>query len=301
MSLYTLQGSLASAVANGGTFTVSYPSGTNKGDFLNAVKHGLVMSGVQLAHIDQFLVTPGTSNITITNRSGSTWAADSAYVLGLDLPGERDVRDENGKSPIKRAYSAKVTVVNLGAPITADADGIATAQAIAGAADATLNGVQVVDGVAVLDVPRNITAVSSGAGDTTQTITVTGLDEYGEDVVETIALNGTTPVAGKKAFKSVSEVAVSAALAGNLSVGFGDVLGLPLFVASSGQVIKELQDGASATAGTLVVGVTVAATATSGDVRGTYDPNAACDGSKCFTLFIVSGDPAYYGSSQYAG
>ena len=47
--------------------------------------------------------------------------------------------------------------------------------------------------------------------------------------------------------------------------------------------------GAAPTAGTIVAGVTTAggSTATTGDVRGTYDPNAACDGSKVFELILA--------------
>lgn len=294
MSVYTIQGTLAADVANGGTFTVSYPQGTNKGTFTGAVQHGLSIGGRDLVHFDQFLAAPGASNVTITNRSGSTWAAGGAFVLGLEVPGPRDVRDDNGKTPILRANSMRVVQVNLGAPIAAAANNIATSQAVGAAASFVLNGALLAGGKIVLDVARNVVA----AWTNTAVITVTGLDEYGNRVVESSASG--TSFAGKKAFKQILSVTSSASITG-ATVGIGDVLGLPLFVESSGLLLKELQDGAAPTAGTLVVADSAKATATTGDVRGTYDPNAACDGSRSFQLWLVESDPAYRGPAQFAG
>lgn len=293
MSRFTIQGTINSDVANGGTFTVTYPSGTNKGTFTGAVKHGLSIGGKDLVHFDQFLAAPGASNVTITNRSGSTWVAGLAYVLALEVPGERDVRDPNGKVPILRANSLRVVQVNLGAPITADADGISASQSVGVAGSFLLNGALLSGGKMVLDVPRNVV----GAWTNTSVITVTGLDEYGNRVVESSASG--TSMAGKKAFKEILSVTSSASITG-ATIGTGDVLGLPLFLESAGLVLKELQDGAAPTAGTVVVGDSAKATATTGDVRGTYDPNAACDGSKSFQLWVAYGDPAYRGPAQYS-
>jgi hypothetical protein len=110
-----------------------------------------------------------------------------------------------------------------------------------------------------------------------------------------------TSFTGKKAFKTVTRIAVSADVTA-ATVGTGDVLGLPAFLGQTGYVLKELQDGAAATAGTLVAGIQTAAgsTATTGDVLGTYDPNAACDGSKSFQLVVVMPD-TYAGIPQFAG
>ena len=50
--------------------------------------------------------------------------------------------------------------------------------------NASINGGQAVSGVAYLDVPRAVRVVSSGAGDTSQTITVYGTDYYGQAMRE---------------------------------------------------------------------------------------------------------------------
>jgi hypothetical protein len=75
-----------------------------------------------------------------------------------------------------------------------------------------------------------------------------------------------------------------------------------VFLAGAARVLGEMQDGAKATAGTTVTGdATVPATATTGDVRGTYDPNAAADGAKVFELICAIDDPSFRGVAQFAG
>jgi hypothetical protein len=71
-----------------------------------------------------------------------------------------------------------------------------------------------------------------------------------------------------------------------------------VFLPQVGAVLGELQDGAKATAGTIVAGVSSVATATTGDVRGTYTPNATPDASKAFQLIVALADPFDMGVSQ---
>jgi hypothetical protein len=79
------------------------------------------------------------------------------------------------------------------------------------------------------------------------------------------------------------------------------VLGLPVALPQKGLVVGEMEDGAAPTAGTLVAAVRSTATATTGDVRGTYDPNSAANGSKVFSLVATLPDPSDKGVTQYAG
>lgn len=158
-----------------------------------------------------------------------------------------------------------------------------------------VNGARASGGVATLDVPpRNVVAAWTNS----VVLTVTGTDAYGNVVFEKSA--SCTSFTGKKAFKTVTKVEASDDVT-NLTVDFGDVLGLPLFLPGTGNVVKELEDGAPATAGPLVAGATATPTATTGDVRGTYDPNSACNGSKAFALIVMLTDPQDTGRAQYAG
>lgn len=181
-------------------------------------------------------------------------------------------------------------------------NGIAQAQAVAAAGDLTLNGSLVTGGVAVLDVPRNVIIDGTDAGDTTQIATVYGTDVYGIAMSEAIAFNGTTAVAGTKAFKTVTRVAIDALMAGNAFVGTGDVLGLPYYVSTRNYVLTAW-DGAFVTTGTFAAGdATSPATTTTDDVRGTYLPPTATDASRRLTAYIYLSNPdtkaGLYGVTQ---
>ncbi len=307
----TVKGRLSAAVADAGTFTVSYPARPepaggvyNEGDFYKAMQHQLVMGQSVLAYPDDFDLTFGTANITVTNKSGASWTVDSDFILGLNQPGKAVFLSapQNGAKQVERAAKAQVVVINLGAPDTLDADGVCVSASITAAAGGTIGGALASGGVAVFDVPRNVVVTS--AGDETGTVfTITGTDEYGNVLVEDITGANAGAAAGKKAFKTVTAVDVDGDSTSTVTVGSGDVLGLPVMLPETKLVLAELQDGVAATAGTLVAGVRTAggATATDGDVRGTYDPNAACDGDKVFQLIAALPDPDYLGIAQFTG
>jgi hypothetical protein len=79
---------LASAVANGGTVTVSYPSGTDQ-----AALNGSTSGSVAVEPGDSFkqaasgdgtvAFTFGASNITITNNTGVAWPAGATVTYSF--------------------------------------------------------------------------------------------------------------------------------------------------------------------------------------------------------------------------
>ena len=198
--------------------------------------------------------------------------------------------------------------VSLGTPIVADPDGICASQAVAGAADLTIDGALASGGAVTLDVPRTLVVDADGAA--TAVLTITGTDAYGEALVENITLNGTTAVVGLKAFKTITTVASSAATTGNVFVGTEDTLGLPYRVDAGGLVMawtdSTLDLTSSAVLGTFVPAVTTdPATAITGDVRGTYNPVGTLDGSAEIQVLIqvasVATKNGAYGVDQYGG
>jgi hypothetical protein len=296
MSHLVIQGTLASSVADAGTFAVSYPDRiapeTGKyceGDFHLAVNHKLVMAGNELNSPADFSVAVDATNITITNKSGATWPANSGYYLEMQQAGKSVYRDDVTGLRVNRARRADTFVINLGSPDTADADGICASQSVTSGVASLLNGAV----GATLDVPRNVV----GAWTNTAIATVVGTDEYGVAMSEASASG--TSLTGKKAFKTITSVTFNANVTG-ATVGTGDVLGLPVFLPSIGCVLKELQDAAVASAGTPLAGDVTSggATTTTGDVRGTYDPSAACNGEINFSLFVALPDPGYLGTTQ---
>lgn len=299
MSYDVIRHTLSASVANAGAFTVAYPDNKNSGSYELGVDHS-VISNKYGNFYDGAKVSFafGATNVTITNNSGVTLEAGTEILVQMDQPGEGDAQGAGLAAPEFMSHAYTVWL-NLGAPDAIVTNGIAAAQSNTGAHALILNGALVVDGVAILDVPRNV-IIDSG-GDDTAVLTITGTDLFGAVMRESLTLTNATAVAGKKAFKTVTSITSSATITNGAFVGTGDVLGLPGFVSDTGRVLKELQDGAPATAGTVVAGVRAKATATTGDVRGTYDPNAACDGAKAFNLLVALDNPGDRGVAQFAG
>lgn len=288
---------IGSTVSTGGTFTASYPSGKGAGDYRGGDDH-LIVSGSSaalFARDGDFSIAFGASDMTVTILRGRGFTAGEIVYLNLDRaaigPGEEVVM----ASPERMAALTMVRV-NLGTPATSDSDGIVASQD-ATAADGLatgINGALAAAGVATLDVPRNVVAAWTG----TAVLTVTGTDEYGNTVVESSGSG--VSFTGKKAFKTVTGVSVSADVTA-LTVGTSKVLGLPVFLTSTADVIKELANDAVPTNGTVVAGVTDTATATTGDVRGTYAPNGNPNGATTFELVVALRSPEYRGGAQFAG
>ena len=104
--------------------------------------------------------------------------------------------------------------------------------------------------LAVNDVVR---AVSTNAGDTTQTAAVTGRTAAGAIVTDNIALNGTTPVAGTTTFQRVLKIILSATAAGTVTVErnttpFDDVIAIPTGVTKVRRLFYDSASEAGATA-----------------------------------------------------
>ena len=149
---------------------------------------------------------------------------------------------------------------------------------------------QVVNGVnlSVADGPRAVT-VTSGGNDTGITFAISGFDYYGAAMTQTLTGASGAAATTTKAFASVVSVVPSGAVATTVTVGTADVFGVPVAVSDIGYV--SAAGWASVLgfdAGTFVVAVaTSPATALTGDVRGTYTPSSASNGSRRLVLDIL--------------
>ena len=112
-----------------------------------------------------------------------------------------------------------------------DADGIAQAQAVAGAGNLTLNGALIASGKwsASGRFGQKVSITSTG-NDSGRTFTVTGITPEGRNDTETITGPNTTTTTGSKYFREVTSIAVDAACAGNISAGLLGAGATPAFV-----------------------------------------------------------------------
>lgn len=293
-----IEATLSAVLGLGSTLTIPYPAHRSADDYLGGGAHELHSLSYRslFAANGDFAVTFGASNMTLTITTGIALVAGTKIYLHLD----RAEKNASMGEVITVANEAKMTLltpvrVNLGAPATASANAICASQALNTGADGLINGALATLGVATLDVARNVVA----AWTNTAVITVTGTDEYGQTIVESSASG--TSFTGKKAFKTITRVRVSANVTG-LTVGTGVLLGLPVFLPDVPDVAREAVNAAvPGTGGTIVAGDQTAATATTGDVRGTYSPNSAPNGTNIYELTVMLRDPSYKGRAQFAG
>lgn len=254
--------------------------------------------------------------------------ADQTFVGKARSPGY-----EGGKHGIELTH---VYWYDLGAPAATDADALikaatstelpdtetvtytAASNTNSSPADGVISdsseSITTQDGTTVtvwtLDVPRNVVStVTHASSVVAMTIVVTGYDQYFAKMSETltVAATGTSQVdAGKKAFKYIESIAITAAAdaeANTLNFGTGDVFGLPFAVGALNKVILFANNGVE-DAAAFVAADTNTATATTGDVRGTVDPTTAADATATFAVWMVvdrTSDQNAFGVTQFAG
>jgi len=223
--------------------------------------------------------TGGTGTYTI-NQS-VTASSTTMYAHGniaFDDPAPMDL----GIGPIGRVYVWDVIPQALVANNIAAAQ--TTSSAITLTAGTSVKSVTRSDGVAVLqlDLPRAVSIVSGTGTLTNRNVTISGYDYYGQAMSEVIA-TGTvqsTTVKGKKAFYQIVSATISGALGATIAIGTTDILGLPVRVFNTAYVASVKSNNTLAQdAGTFVAADTATATTTTGDVRGTYVPATASDGT----------------------
>ena len=213
-----------------------------------------------------------TINQSVTASSTAMYAHGN---IAFDDPAPMDL----GIGPIGRVYVWDVI------PQTAATNNIALSQTASGAGAVTLTAgtstksVVRQDGTTViqLDLPR---AVKVNCSTTARAFTVSGYDYYGQAMSEliTVATAGTA-VTGKKAFFQVSSATIAGSATAVL-IGTSDVLGLPVRVFNVAYVASVKSNSTLAQdAGTFVAADTATATTGTGDVRGTYVPATASDGT----------------------
>lgn len=221
--------------------------------------------------------------------------SDDLYLGAAQIP---SVSDSANPSPMSQGVGpmARVFIWDV-VPLTLQAAGLAASQNPTSGSTFTLTagtGVTLrvrADGTNeyVLDTPRSVTITAAGAN--TATYLVRGYDQYGQAMSQLLAAPSTSTVATTKAFKTVTSVTNANATAGTngLTVGFNDKLGLPFRVTDVGYVISvKWAQTLAADAGTFVAADTTSpATTSTTDVRGSYTPSSAANGTRRLVMAIA--------------
>src|SRR3990167_3373097 len=182
-----IEHTLSAAVADNGTFTVSYPDERSAGDYTGAHAHVLIAMQTKFLAPEQFTISFGASNMTVTYLGSTTIPVASNVILQVDRLGTDDKQPEKVVA-LDKMPRAFLYPVSLGSPDASDANGYIESQ------DLTSAGVFSVDTTAAAaiaaaalvgeaDVPRNVVA----GWTTTSVLTVTGTDEFGKTIKESSA------------------------------------------------------------------------------------------------------------------
>jgi len=132
------------------------------------------------------------------------------------------------------------------------------------------------------DVPRTLSITGNAAG-IAGNVVIVGRDIAGASCTDTIALNGTATVAGAKAFRTVTSIALPAKTNGSgdaVSVGVGNKFALPNVVADSTRFLISTLNGANDT-GTF--------TATGSIQTSLYTPNGTPNGTYHLKIVYLLG------------
>lgn len=207
--------------------------------------------------------------------------------LGPVVPGTSNT---SGPSPMEVGVGPMGRVFIFDAvPLTLQVAGLAASQNPGSGASFTLaagTGVTArtrADGTVeyVLDVPRSVTIKATGAN--TATYKITGYDQYGQLMSQTLAAPNTSTVTSTKMFKTVISVTNANAAAGTngLEVGYSDLIGLPYRLLSRDYVVgSNFNATAVALTAYTVADQTSPATVSTTDVRGYITLPSAADGTK---------------------
>lgn len=173
-----------------------------------------------------------------------------------------------------QAASGYVRVQKWSAPLAASATKIVNAHSADGSTQSAANQP---------DKPRTLQYVASGAA--TANVTVNGTDMRGTTISETVALNGTTPVYGSKAFATISSIVLPTIAATTVSVGTDTGLGLDRRLPANTVFVYDV-DGATDSAAPTVA---TNATAGGGNLAGNYVKfNTAPNGTHNYVVCVVS-------------
>lgn len=147
-----------------------------------------------------------------------------------------------------------------------------------------------------------VISLVSGVGEKSA-VTVTGRDYLGQKMVETITLNETTAVAGKKAFKVIESMTTAVAVGEDVDLVTTCVVGLEFTAVSKDFIAK---NGAADATAAITAGA-FTQTATSNDPRGVVSIAHASTGDEIDCVYNTtdyvdaSGNGGLFGVPHYAG
>lgn len=281
----------------GDTLQIPYPRGKNEGSFFSAINHNMGVDGQFYVCPKDFVVTMRKEHILLHWHGVRPLRKGMILNIQLEEPGGDFYFDQKRGTTILNMVQSSMYLVNLGGPRVENANLYVRSFHVAQAGQLPISGEQPFTA-------RNV-VVHSTQDNSHCTFRIEGIDIYGRPMVEDI--QGPSEEAsrsdGNKAFGKVTKITVNAECHGEISIGSGSKLGLPVFLPAPGFVIRETMNGVAVVGGVIVPGETRYPTATSGDTRGTYTPPRPqeLDGRTAIHLLVSLPSPGNIGLPDFAG
>lgn len=288
---------VAAAVPSGNALTLvtTTSSSITVGQSITNASTGQTVTGLRLIDGPQFSITASIASNTMT----VTAVGSGVIYVGMDISGTGVTAGTRITGYGTGAGNTGTYTVSI--PQTVSSTTITGTSGASRVSFGTVGTVQMWDPTRLFS--RNVRITSVG-NDTPVTFTVNGYDIYGYPMTENITGANAGIASGKKSFKYISSITYSGTPSGsNVSVGTGDVFGFPMR-SDTLQDISIVWAGSAVTT-TYAAAVTTAASATTGDVRGTIAPSTASDGSRRLIITQspilpnISSATGLFGVTQY--
>lgn len=214
------------------------------------------------------------------------------------------IKDKNGVELIGKMYVPACTTVGSGNIFVGKARNKFVKEAVQTISDVIADGKDEYEGEPLVSTQPfgEVISLVTGSGETSA-VTVSGRDYLGQKMVETITLNGTTAVAGKKAFKVIESMVAAAAVGEDVDLVTVCKVGLEFTAVSKDFVVK---NGAADATAAITAGA-FTQTATSDDPRGVLSIAHASTGDVIDCVYNTtdyvdaSGKGGLFGVPHYAG
>lgn len=284
-------------IPRGDTINIPYPRGKNEGSFFSAINHNMGIDGQFYLCPKDFIVTMRKDHLALHWHGPKDLAKGTLINLQLEEPGGDFYFDQKRGTTVMHMVQSSMYLVNLGGPRVENANLYVRSTQVKAPGELAISGEQPYTA-------RNV-VVHSTQDNSGCIFRIEGVDLYGRNMVEDIqgptAESGRTD--GNKAFSRITRVSVKGNCAGEISVGSGSKLGLPVFLPASGFVIREMLNGVAVSGGIIMPGETRFPTATTCDTRGTYSPPRPqeLDGRTAIHLLLSLPSPGNIGLPDFAG
>ena len=210
-----------------------------------------------------------------------------------------NVKDKNSVVLLGKKYVPACTTIGSGNIFVGKARNKFVKEAVQTISDVIADGAKAYTGKPLVSTQPfgEVISLVTGAGETSA-VTVTG-----QKMVETITLNGTTAVSGKKAFKDIESMTTAANVGEDVDLKTTCVVGLEFTAVTKDFILK---NGAADATAAITAGA-FTQTATSDDPRGVLSIAHASTGDEIDCVYNTtdyvnaSGNGGLFGVPHYAG